>query len=137
MAHCKTVVPTFILVTVVVAEFGALIKPDPLKMDHVPTPILGVLPFIVASVPQICKSVPAFAAGPCASLWICTVSVLMGQMPLEMVQTKVLLPVERPFANEVGLLAVITTPPPASTDHVPVPTVAVLPTKWSESAQIV
>jgi len=47
--------------------------------------------------------------------------------PFEMVQRKVLAPTLKPVTPEVGEEGVVTTPVPAITVHVPVPTAGVFP----------
>jgi hypothetical protein len=63
---------------------------------------------------------PALAVG-CASLWMLTMAVADGQLPLLTVHKKVLEPVERPVTSVVEVLTEIMLPPPESTDHAPAP----------------
>ena len=52
-----------------------------------------------------------------------TVSVSSGQVPLEMVQIKVLVPMERPVTADVGWVGEVGVPVPFSRVQVPVPIV--------------
>lgn len=49
------------------------------------------------------------------------------QTPLLMVQRNVLMPTLKPVTPDVGDVGVVTTPVPAKTVHIPVPTTGVFP----------
>ena len=65
------------------------------------------------------------------------VSVLAAQVPLLIVQTKVVTPVVKPVTPLLGSFAVVTAPVPAITVHAPVPMVGVLAASVAVGAQIV
>lgn len=69
------------------------------------------------------------AAVGAAFLTMVIVSLEGLQLPLLIVQTKILLPTDNPVTAEVGLVGVVTDDVPAITVHVPVPTVGVLPAR--------
>ncbi len=64
-------------------------------------------------------------------------SVLGVQVPLVIVQTKVFTPVVNPVTPLVGELGVVTTPVPAVTVQVPVPTTGVFAASVAVGEQIV
>jgi hypothetical protein len=72
-----------------------------------------------------------------ASRVMTTVSLDAGQLRLLIVQTNVFAPTERAVTPEVGSPGVVTFALPVSTDHTPVPTVAVLPAKVTVVEQTV
>ncbi len=64
-------------------------------------------------------------------------AVAEGQLPLETVQTKELVPVLNAVTCEDGLVIDVTFPDPATTDHTPLPMVGVTAAKVAVVAQSV
>lgn len=60
-----------------------------------------------------------------------------GQAPLVIDQTNVLVPILNPETPDVTLLESLKIPVPAITDHVPIPTIGILPFKEDTAEQIV
>src|SRR5258708_14141910 len=102
---------------------GVVTLPDPPSTVHAPVPTFGVLPARVAVVAQTVSSGPAFAAVGDSSRVIVTLSFDGGQDPFVTVQTKVLVPTERPVTPDVRSPGVVTLAVPVITVHAPVPTV--------------
>ena len=118
-----------------VGEFGAVTTPEPAMIDQAPVPTSGVLPASVAVAAQTSWSEPAAAAVGGSSRMIVMSSVESAQVPLLIVQRKVLAPTLRPVTPDVGEPGVSATPEPAMVDQAPVPTVAVLPSSVAVVAQ--
>jgi hypothetical protein len=122
-------VPTTKPVTPEVGEAGVVMVATPATNVHKPEPEGGVLPARVATVElQSVWSVPALATVEGAPILIATSSVELAQEPLDIVQRRVTEePIAKPVTVEVGELGEVIVAKPATTDHVPLPTAAVLP----------
>src|SRR5688572_24824681 len=127
MDHVSTDVPTFTPVSMELGELGDVMTPDPLMTVHTPSPIGGILPVRLVWDSQIILSGPANGCGACASRRIDMVSLVLGQTPLLVVQTRVLVPMLSPVTMLLGLEGIMTLLPPAMTDQTPVPILGVLP----------
>ena len=93
----------------------------------------------VLVVPEQIELLPEMAPG-CARTELAvtvTVSMELGQTPLEMVQVSKFTPGPRPVTLLVGLLGVVMVPGPETTDQVPVPTDGELAARVVEGLQIV
>lgn len=131
IVHSNTFVPVPKFVIVVVADEADVIVPVPETSVHIPVPTTGTLPITVAvfAVIQIVWLGLAVAVVGAWSTCMLMVDVLEPQAPFAIVHCKIF----KPDANAVTLLVssvgVVTVPLPAITDHVPIPTRAVLPAR--------
>ena len=66
-----------------------------------------------------------------------TVSVEFGQVPFDVVHTKVLMPVVNVVTVELFKVGFVTEEPPAITDHIPVPIEGIFEFNVDVDAQIV
>src|SRR6267143_4232438 len=88
--------PTDKPVTPEVGELAVVTVALPPMTVHAPVPTAGVFPASVAVVAQTSWSGPAFDVVGAASLVMMTVSLEAGQVALEIVQTKLLAPTDKP-----------------------------------------
>lgn len=124
-------------VTEVTGEVGLVIVPLPLMSVHNPVPTIGVFPFRVEEKEQIAESIPALATVGNASTKIVTVSEIDGQVPFEMVQTNVLMPLLIPVIPHVGEDGDVKVPVPTTVVHNPLPIAGVFPFNVEVAAQMV
>ena len=61
------------------------------------------------------------------SIIILTVSFVAGHEPLDIVHTRIFVPVVKPVTAELFTLGDVTEAPPETTDHVPVPAAGIFP----------
>lgn len=130
MLHSRIFIPSPKPVTVVLGLFGLVIVPDPDITDHVPAPVVGVLPANVV-VGELIHTVwfgPANAILGAGSTITVMVALVNGQAPLFVIlHCNTFVP--RPTAVNVvaGLLGLEIVAVPIKTLHVPTPDVGVFP----------
>jgi predicted RNA methylase len=129
--------PTLRFVTPDAGSAGVVTAAVPARTVHTPVPTEAVFPAKVAVVEQIVWSGPAFATVGDSSRVTVTVSIVAGQTPLLIVQTKLFAPRLRFVTPDAGSPGVVTFALPARTVQTPVPAVAVLPARVAEVAQTV
>lgn len=130
MLHCSTLIPRPNPVTVVLGLLGLVIDPDPEITDHVPTPVVGVLPasVVVGELIQMVWFEPAVATLGAGSTIIVIVALVNGQAPLLVIlHCNTFVPNPTAVKVVVGLLGFEITAVPLITDQVPTPEVGVLP----------
>jgi len=71
----------------------------PAITDHCPVPVLGCVALRVADAEQSVWLLPALAVG-CSSRTIVTAAVAVGQLPLETVHKKTLLPMPNELTDD-------------------------------------
>ena len=104
-------------------------------MVHWPVPVVGVFPAKVALVEHNVWSAPAVATVGGVVNVISTLSLVLGQTPLEIVQRKSYVVPDTPLNTVVGLFAFTKLPPaPLTIVQVPVPVVAAFPARVAEVA---
>jgi len=135
IVHAKVFNPIFNPVTPGLVDVVEVNVPLPEIIVHTPVPIAGRFPSNEDEVEQIVESIPAFAVVGNGSILIITVSVEFGQMPFEIVQTKVFIPTLNPVAFEEGEVGVVTIPVPLITVHTAVPTKGVFPSSSAVDEQ--
>jgi hypothetical protein len=134
--HKNELVPVLNAVTCDDGLFMEVTEPAPAITDQAPVPTVGLVAAKVAVVAQMVWSVPALDIG-CASLYMLTIAVAEGQLPLDTVHTKELVPVPNDVTVEDGLFVEVTEPVPAITDQAPVPTAGLTAAKVAVVAQMV
>lgn len=107
----------------------------PVNIDQVPKPIAGLTAFKVAFGEQTVWSAPATAGDGNGFTNMFKVLEDVAHTPLEIVQTKVFVPVNKLVTKELFSVGVVTLDPPAITVHKPVPTVGALPVRVEFDAQ--
>jgi hypothetical protein len=107
----------------------------PLLTLQLPVPDEGVLAARVAEVPQTDWFDPALEVVGLETDVTITSSVLGVQLPLEIVQRKVLGPVPRPVMVDAGSVADVIVPAPLINVHAPVPDTGVFPARVAEVPQ--
>ena len=128
--HCKTLIPKLAPVTAVVGLFGETIVALPLITDQVPTPVVGVFPANIVDglLIQSVWLAPAEEILGAGSTCIVIDEIVCGQAPLLVIlQCKTFNPRPRLVTVVFGVLGLVIVPDPLITDHVPMPTVGVLP----------
>ena len=133
----KMLEPMLKPVTDVTGDAGLTIVPLPLMSVQNPVPTIGTFPFSVDEKAQIAESIPALATVGKASTKIVTVSVVEGQVPLDIVQTNVLMPLLMPVMPQIGDDGDVNVPVPTIAVQRPVPMAGVFPFKVEVAAQMV
>ena len=123
IVHTNVFVPTLNAVIPEVGDVGVVGVAEPTTTVHNPVPTTGVFPASVAVVVQTVWSILALAVVGGVSRKIVMSSTEGVHTPLEIVQRNVFTPKLNPVTPEVGEVGVVTTPVPANTVHVPVPTI--------------
>ena len=136
IVQASKVVPMGTLLNVVFGLLGAAILPDPERIDHCPVPVVAMLAFNVVVESHITMSGPANAGVGNASRVITTVSLLGGQTPLVIDQTKVLTPGPIAVRLVLGPAGVTMVPDPPKRYQSPVPTTGALPVTDVDCAQM-
>ena len=125
IVHTNVFAPTVRDVTPDVGSPGVVTALPPAITVKDPEPTIGVFPANVPVVEQTVWSVPAVAVVGTASRVILTVSLVVGQTPLVIIHSNMLVPTLSPVTPELGSFSVVTEPPPAITAQDPVPAVGV------------
>jgi hypothetical protein len=116
---------------------GIIIDPLPNITDQVPVPTIGMFPFSEDDDEQRVESFPAFGAVIKGLVVITTVSDDGGQLPFEIVHTKVFTPTLIPITSDEGEEGVVITPLPDKSVQTPVPTIGVFPFKNEVEEQLI
>jgi hypothetical protein len=130
-------VPVVIPVTPLFGEVGDVNTPAPDTNDQLPVPVTGVLALSVMVDVQMLDVLPADEIVGGTSLFITTVEVDGGHVPLEIVHWKELTPNPKPVIPEVGEVGVVIVPLPDIKVHSPVPTIGAFPAKVAVDVQTV
>jgi len=131
IVHWRTFVPKANPVKVDAGLLGLVTVPPPTITDHVPIPVMGILPANVV-VGLLIHNVwfdPATAAVGILSTWILIVELLVPQPPPLMVHLNTFIPKPKPVSELVASVGVVIMPVPEISDHVPTPLVGVFPAK--------
>jgi hypothetical protein len=137
IVHIKRLIPILKPLTEVFVADGLAIVAVPVATVQSPVPVVGVLaPSVAEEVHRVCE-VPALAVVGFASFVTVTVLLDEGQVPLEIVHTKLLTPVLSPVTPLVDEEGLVTVAVPLPTDQSPVPVVGVLAASVAEEAQSV
>jgi hypothetical protein len=137
IVQAKTVVPVESAVACAAGSFTKEKDAFPETTDQAPEPKEGVLAFNVVLAVQIVCELPAIEAAGGRSCTIDTVDVETGQVPLEIVHTKLFAPVLSPVTPLVDEEALEIVAVPVLTDQSPVPIIGVFPASVAEEAQSV
>ena len=135
MVQIKVLVPMERPVTADVGWVGEVGVPVPFSRVQVPVPVVGVVAAKVLVVEQMVWSGPAFAGLGGASTVMVTVSAVVGQTPLEMVQMKVFVPMPRPVIVVLNWVVLVMVPVPVFKVQFPVAGVGSLPARVVVFAQ--
>jgi hypothetical protein len=127
IVHRKVFTPTLKPVTPEVGEDGVVTVAVPEITVHIPVPATGVFPASVLVVSQSVWSVPAADVVGGVSRSIVISSVEGAQVPLEIVQRNVLMPILNPVTPDEGEEGAVTVPVPAITVQIPVPVTGMFP----------
>ena len=112
------------------AEFETDAVPE--TTDHRPVPVTATFAFNVAEEAHTVCDGPALETVGETSLITVTVLLEDGQVPLEIVQTKRLMPMLKPLTTLPGEEGLVTVDVPVETDQRPVPIVGVFPESVAE-----
>lgn len=127
IVQAKVFIPILIPVIPELEEVAEVKLDVPVTTVHIPVPIRGIFPFKDDELEQILESMPASATVGNGSTKIVIVSVELIQIPFEIVQTNVFVPMLNPVTPEVGEAGEVIVAAPAITVHIPVPTVGIFP----------
>ena len=131
----KVLMPMERPVTAEVGWVGVVGVPVPLSRVQVPVPVVGVVAAKVLVVEQMVWSGPALAGLGGASIVMATVSEVVGQTPLLIVQMKVFVPIPRPVIAVLNWVELVIHPVPVSKVQVPMAGVGSLPARVVVFAQ--
>jgi hypothetical protein len=135
--HSKMLFPVAKPVTPDEFNVGVVTEELPAITDQVPTPTIGALALKVVFGEQITWFKPAIDTVGNESTKIITVSVELGQVPFEVVQTRELTPLDNAITDDEFNVGVVIDDVPVLTDQMPVPIEGIFEFNVVDEAQIV
>jgi len=126
MVHTNWFDPLLKPVTGLFEEAGVVTEDVPVTTVHTPVPVIGVLALRVAVLAHTVCTVPALETVGETSPIMVTVLADVGHTPLEIVHTKLFVPLLNPVTVLFGEAGFVTEDVPVTTVHKPVPVIGVL-----------